>query len=69
MTWIHRALPREADDDPPPPPSEIERLAAERAGLLRLVRRGIRSRRQERILRRITEITRTILSHTERSRS
>ena len=62
MRWIDRSLPPEADDPPPTPPTELESLAAERAALLGRVRRGIRSRHQERILRRIAEITRQILS-------
>lgn len=62
MTWITRSVPREAEDPPPEPPSEIARLVAERATLQGKVRRGIRSRRQERILRRIAEITREILN-------
>lgn len=62
MPWIERSLPFEADDPPPAPPTELERLAAERAALIGRVRRGIRSRHQERILRRIAEITREMLS-------
>jgi hypothetical protein len=62
MTWITRSLPREAEDPPPEPPGEIARLEAERAQLSAEVRRGIRSRRQERILRRIAEITKAILT-------
>ncbi len=62
MSWIDRSLPPEAEDPPPDPPTELERLAAERAELHTKVRRGIRSRNQERILRRIAEITRQILS-------
>lgn len=58
MGWIDRSLPPEAED---PPRSELEQLVAERQQLLGRVRRGIRSRHQERILRRIAEITRKIL--------
>lgn len=63
MTWIARSLPREADDDPPPsaPPTRTELLRAERAELLGQVRPRVRSARQERIRRRIEEITRTLL--------
>lgn len=63
MSWIARSLPREADDDPPatPPPSRAEMLRAERAELLRQVRPRVRSARQERIRRRIAEITRALL--------
>lgn len=61
MSWISRSLPPEADDPPPAPPTEMERLAAERDRLRLQVRRGVRSRHQERILRRIAEITRRIL--------
>lgn len=62
MRWIDRSLPPEADDPPPEPVTETIDLAAERAALVARVRRGIRSRNQERILRRIAEITRQILS-------
>lgn len=61
MGWIDRSLPPEADDPLQAPPSELEQLVAERQQLLGRVRRGIRSRHQERILRRIAEITRKIL--------
>lgn len=62
MSWITRSQPPEAEDPPPDPPTETQRVAAERAELAAKVRRGIRSRHQERILRRIAEITREILS-------
>lgn len=65
MTWIHRSLPPEAEDPPSEalrPPTALQDLAAERDRLRALVRRGIRSRHQERILRRIAEITTTMLS-------
>lgn len=68
MTFISRSQPREADDPPPALPTEIETLAAERDALRAKVRRGIRSRHQDRILQRIAEITRGLLSH-ERPRS
>jgi len=59
MSFASRSLPPEAED---PPPTALESLAAERASLLGRVRRGIRSRHQERILRRIAEITRAMLA-------
>ncbi|HOT82284.1 MAG TPA: hypothetical protein PLQ12_03160 [Candidatus Defluviicoccus seviourii] len=61
MNWITRSLPTEPDEDPPEP-SRLGPLEAERAALLAKVRRGIRSRRQEQILRRIGEITRQLLA-------
>ena len=64
MPWIDRSLPPEADDPPPDPPDELRRLATERDALRSRVRRGIRSRHQERILRRIAEITREMLTLT-----
>jgi len=60
MSWISRSLPPEAED-PPPAPTAPETPAQERDRLRRLVRRGIRSRHQDRILRRIAEITREML--------
>ena len=62
MTWVHRSLPPEADDPPPAPPTALQDLAAERDRLRSLVRRGIRTRHQVRILRRIAEITREMLA-------
>ena len=62
MTFISRCVPPEADDPPPAAPTEIASLAAERATLQGQVRCGIRSQRQERILRRIAEITRQMLT-------
>lgn len=62
MNWISHSLPPEAEDPPPEPVTETIDLAAERAALVARVRRGIRSRNQERILRRIADITRQILS-------
>jgi hypothetical protein len=62
MTFITRSLPREAEDPPPDPPTRLELLQAEHRLLASKVRRGIRSRHQERILRRIAEITRAILT-------
>jgi hypothetical protein len=66
MRWIDRAFPPEREDPPPvkpaaPPNPAIVDLADERATLAAKVRRGIRSRHQERILRRIAEITREML--------
>lgn len=63
MGWIERSLPPEADDPPPAPSTALQDLAAERDRLRSLVRRGIRSRHQERILRRIAEITRAMLAN------
>lgn len=60
MGFVDRSQPPEPDD-PPSPLTETPGLAAERDRLCKLVRRGIRSRNQERILRRIAEITREIL--------
>lgn len=62
MTWITRSQPREAEDPPPESVTETIDLVTERAALAAKVRRGIRSRHQERILRRIAEVTRQILS-------
>jgi len=62
-SWIERSQPPEADDPPSASTTEIERLADERTALVARVRRGIRSRHQERILQRISEITLQILSH------
>lgn len=64
MSWIDRSLPPEPEDPPPAPPTGLQDLAAERDRLRALVRRGIRSRHQERILRRIAEITRQMLNPT-----
>lgn len=55
MSFVSRSLPPEAED---PPPSELEQLVAR-------VRRGIRSQHQQRILRRIAEITRVVLAAIE----
>lgn len=60
-TFAARSVPPERDVDPPPAP-EIERLAQERAALLRQARRGVRAERQVRISRRIAKITRTLLT-------
>lgn len=64
MTWIARSLPPEPDDDPPAarPPTAAEQLRAERAALLAQVRPRVRSSRQERIRRRIRDLTRTLLA-------
>jgi hypothetical protein len=66
MSFVTRSLPPEADDPPLAPPTALQDLAAERDRLRSLVRRGIRTRHQVRILRQIAEITRQILS--ERSK-
>ena len=62
MSFASRSVPPEADDPPLAPPTALQDLAAERDRLRLLVRRGIRSRHQERILRRIAEITREMLA-------
>ena len=62
MGWIDRSQPPEPDDPPLAPPTALQDLAAERDRLRSLVRRGICTRHQVRILRRIAEITRLILS-------
>lgn len=63
MSWIARSLPTEADDPPPAlPPNRLQQLRAERAALLATVHPRIRSSRQERIRRRIADLTRTILA-------
>lgn len=63
MTWIARSLPPEPDLPPPDPPPRIELLAAERNRLIEQLRPRIRSNRQERIRRRIAEITLQILAN------
>lgn len=72
MTWISHSLPPEAEDPPPAlpaPPSRLDELRAARAALLQSVRPRIRSERQERIRRRIVDLTLKILveetSHAE----
>jgi hypothetical protein len=62
MSWVHRSLPPERDDDPPPEIPAREALEAERADLIKLVRRGVQSERQRRILKRIAAITLAILT-------
>lgn len=62
MSFVSRSLPPEADDPPLEQPTALQDLAAERDRLRSLVRRGIRSHHQERILRRIAEITRAMLA-------
>lgn len=69
MNWLERSQPREAEDPPPPlpaPPSRLEQLRAERAALLASVHPRIRSSRQERIRRRISDLTRQILNEESR---
>lgn len=61
MTFANCSLPPEADDPPPEPPCEADRLVRERDRLLGLVRPRVRSQRQDRIRRRITEITTHLL--------
>ena len=68
MSFVARSCPPDSEPwpgsgaDDPPPPGRLARLATERAMLLTLVRPRVRSDRQERIRRRITELTRQILT-------
>ncbi len=58
MSWIARSLPPESEQDASPPPATpLEMLEAERLELIDQIRPRIRSARQERIRRRIEEIT------------
>lgn len=67
MSFVAHSCPPESEPwpgsgaDEPAPPGRLARLAAERATLLALVRPRVRSDRQERIRRRITDLTRQIL--------
>jgi hypothetical protein len=64
MSWIDRCQPREAEDPPPPlsgPPGRLEQLRPERVALLASVHLRVRSSRQERIRRRIADLTNQIL--------
>lgn len=63
MSWITRSLPTEPDlDASPPPATPLETLEAERLQLIDQIRPRIRSSRQERIRRRIAEITRQMIA-------
>lgn len=70
MSFASRSLPREAED---PPPSRRDTLRMERDTLLKQVRPRVRSDRQERIRRRIADITRAIMTeetdHGQKSRA
>lgn len=59
MTFASRSLPPEAED---PPPTRRDLLRLERDMLLRQVRPRVRSDRQERIRRRIADITKAIMT-------
>jgi hypothetical protein len=58
VTFVSYSLPPEAED---PPPTRRDLLRLERDVLLRQVRPRVRSNRQERIRRRIADITRAII--------
>jgi hypothetical protein len=64
MTWVARSLPSERDDDPPAaaPDPAIASVEAARAGLIRKVRRGVRSQRQLQILKSLAALTRQALA-------
>jgi hypothetical protein len=57
VSWIARSLPSEPELDASPPATPLETLEAERLQLIRQIRPRIRSKRQERIRRQISEIT------------
>lgn len=59
MSFTSRSLPPEAED---PPPTRRDLLRRERDMLLRQVRPRVRSDRQERIRRRIADITKAIMT-------
>ena len=59
MSFASRSLPPEAED---PPPSRRDLLQMERDMLLRKVRPRVRSLNQERIRRRIAELTTAIMT-------
>lgn len=59
MTFVSRSLPPEAED---PPPTRRDLLAMGRDTLLRQVRPRVRSDRQERIRRRIADLTQAIIT-------
>jgi hypothetical protein len=59
MTFANHSVPPEAED---PPPTRRDLLAMERDMLLRQVRPRVRSDRQERIRRRIADITKAIMT-------
>lgn len=59
MSFANHSLPPEAED---PPPTRRDLLKLERDMLLRQVRPRVRSDRQERIRRRIADITLAIIT-------
>jgi hypothetical protein len=59
MSFANHSLPPEAED---PPPTRRDILRMERDTLLKQVRPRVRSDRQERIRRRIADITRAIMT-------
>ncbi|PIO98610.1 hypothetical protein [Pleomorphomonas carboxyditropha] len=59
MSFASRSLPPEAED---PPPTRRDLLLMERDTLLRQVRPRVRSHDQERIRRRIADLTRAIMT-------
>ena len=59
MSFANHSLPPEAED---PPPTRRDILRMERDMLLRQVRPRVRSDRQERIRRRIADITKAIIT-------
>jgi hypothetical protein len=59
MSFVSRSLPPESED---PPPSRRDLLQMERDLLLRKVRPRVRSLNQERIRRRIAELTTAIMT-------
>lgn len=63
MSWVVRSEPPERDDEPAAAsPTPAETLEAERAALTAMIRRGVRSERQTRLLKRIAVLTRAILT-------
>ncbi|PZA12443.1 hypothetical protein DNX69_10725 [Rhodopseudomonas palustris] len=63
MPWADRSLPPERDDDPPPDlPTPLDALEAERRDLISQVRRGVHSKRQRQILKRVAALTLSILA-------
>lgn len=66
MTFAAHALPPEAED---PPPTRRDLLRDEREALIAQVRPRIRSNRQERIRRRIAEVTMAMIREERRDES
>lgn len=63
MSFASRSLPPESED---PPPSRRDLLLMERDLLIRQVRPRVRSDRQERIRRRIADLTQAIMTEETR---